>query len=291
MCEIGYRGRLFLFLVVLSMTLLVSHTVSLGQGPEIRNWLCYYGTVFGPDIYSRFDLVVLDGHKHPPLKHTAERRPILLGYISIGEVDVKGPLWPLAEGKSYLVKKNAFWDSWIVDIRDPAWQGLLFEKAIPSILGQGFDGLFLDTPDSSLSLLQGKDKKKFEGIEEALVGIVKRIRTTYPKKAIAINRGLPVLSAVAPYLDFVVVEDLFSYYAGHEKGYVKVDPESRKTLLTQVAGGLKANPGLIVLTLDYAGDGRIDLAREAIAFSREKGFIPYVSTYDLDQIFFYTLDP
>ncbi len=280
--------RLF-FVTTLVAALLGVAVASAGENPRIRTWLCYYGTLFGPDIYSRFDLVVLDGRKHPPLKHTREGRPILLGYLSIGEVDEKGSLWELARGQPYLVKRNVFWESWIVDVRDPAWQRLLFEVAIPAVLEQDFDGLFLDTPDSSLSLLHGKDKEKFKGIKDALKQIVRGIRERYPKKYIAINRGLPVLPRSAPYLDFVVVEDLYSYYAGHKEGYVRVSPETRSVLLNQVKAGLKVNPKLTVLTLDYAGNGQMALAKEAIAFSRERGFIPYVSTYELDQVFYYTL--
>lgn len=281
--------RLF-FVTTLVAALLGVAVASAGENPRIRTWLCYYGTLFGPDIYSRFDLVVLDGRKHPPLKHTREGRPILLGYLSIGEVDEKGSLWELARGQPYLVKRNVFWESWIVDVRDPAWQRLLFEVAIPAVLEQDFDGLFLDTPDSSLSLLHGKDKEKFKGIKDALEEIVRGIRERYPKKYIAINRGLPVLPRIAPYLDFVVVEDLYSYYAGHKEGYVRVSPETRSVLLNQVKAGLRVNPKLTVLTLDYAGNGQITLAKEAIAFSRERGFIPYVSTYELDQVFCYTFE-
>lgn len=280
--------RLF-FCAILVATFLGGAVADAGEKPNIQTWLCYYGSVFGPDIYSRFDLVVLDGHKHPPIKHTRKGHPILLGYISIGEADEKGPLWELARGQPYLVKRNAFWESWIVDVRDPAWQRLLFEVAIPAVLQQDFDGLFLDTPDSSLSLLHGKDREKFEGVEEALKEIVKGIRERYPEKYIAINRGLPVLPRIAPYLDFVVVEDLYSYHAGHKEGYVRVSPETRSVLLNQVKAGLRVNPELTVLTLDYAGNGQIALAKEAIAFSRERGFIPYVSTYELDQVFYYTL--
>lgn len=275
---------------ILAVFLLGLPGVNRGEDRKIANWLCYYGTIFGPRIYSRFDLVVLDAHRHPPLPNNSkDDRPILIGYLSIGEARVDGPYWDTAKGKPYLVKKNPFWNSWIVDIRDPAWQRHIFETAIPAIFKQGFDGLFLDTSDSSLSLLQGKDKEKFEGIEAALEQIVRRIRETYPDKYLCINRGLPLLPSIASYLDFVVLEDLYSYYAGHDKGYIKVDPEVREVLLGQIEEGMKGNPKLTVLTLDYAGDGQKALALEAIAFSRKRGFIPYVSTYELDQVFFYTL--
>ncbi|MFH1641378.1 MAG: endo alpha-1,4 polygalactosaminidase, partial [Nanoarchaeota archaeon] len=187
------------FIVLLLMSISVS-----GHDKIIkpRNWLCYYGTTFGPEIYSKFDIVVLDGYNHPPLEKTDQNYPLLLGYLSIGEVDIDGPFWKLAKDKSYLVRKNEFWDSWIIDIRDPDWQQLIFKTAIPHILNQGFDGLFLDTLDSSLSLVEGNEGRNYEGIETALQGIIRKIKQNYPDKIITVNRGLPVLSKIAKYIDF-----------------------------------------------------------------------------------------
>jgi len=199
-------------------------------------------------------------------------------------------LWEFAKDKPYLVKRDDFWDSWVVDIRDPSWQRLLFETAIPSVLEQGFDGLFLDTFDSSLSLLEGKDASKFRGTEEALREITMKIKAEYPGIFVAVNRGLPALPYFGKYIDFIVIEDLYSYYADHEQGYIKVDEATQKILLDQVSKGLQVNPEIIILTLDYVSDKQVEMAKNAISFSRKKGFIPYVSTYKLDQIHFYTLD-
>jgi len=256
---------------------------------NIKTWLCYYSNVFGYKFYSKFDLVVLDSHNHPPLKHNKKGKPFLISYLSIGEVDEEGPYWELAKEKSYLVKKNNFWNSWIVDIRDPAWQTLLFDVAIPAIFKQGFDGLFLDTPDSSLSLIEGKDKEKYKGVRTALKNIIQRMKETYPDKLIILNRGLPMLPQVASFIDFVLIEDLYSYYAGDDKGYIKVDKYTQDIHLEQVQKGLVVNPDMKILTLDYAGYNQKEMIKDAIAFSRKKGFIPYVSTYKLDQIFYYTL--
>jgi len=253
------------------------------QGTEKpHTWLCYYGDTFGFRHYAAFDLVVFDGRNHPPLKRRNGGSPTYLGYLNLGEIDLVDPLWSRAEGKSYLVKKNNDWDSWIVDIRDPAWQSLIFDHAIKDILPRGFDGLFIDTIDSSLSL-------QLDGTEDAVLHIIRKIKETYPGKLLAVNRGLPVLPRIAPFLDFVVVEDLYSCYSFDERRYMKVTRETRDILLKQVADGLKVVPDLTVLTIDYAGPGQSRLAEEAIAFSRSRGFVPYVSTYTLDQIFFYTL--
>ncbi|MFQ5963612.1 MAG: endo alpha-1,4 polygalactosaminidase [Candidatus Scalinduaceae bacterium] len=273
------------------IVIVASANISIADRIKIKNWLCYYGATFGPDIYSRFDLVVLDGTNHPPLPDRGnDDKPIILGYVSIGEVDVKSPFWSFAKDKPYLVKRDDFWDSWIVDIRDPSWQRLLFEISIPSVIEQGFDGLFLDTFDSSLSLLEGEDSEKFKGIEDALAEITKRIKAEYPEILVAVNRGLPALPYFAKNIDFVIIEDLYSYYAGHDKGYIKVDGTTQKILLEQVSKGLRLKPDLAVLALDYVSTEQSEIAKNAIRFSRKKGFIPYVSTYKLDQIFLYTLD-
>lgn len=275
----------------ISVVLLITVSGASIAGTEnIKNWLCYYGDTFGPDIYSRFDLVVLDGHKHPPLPEKGTPKPIILGYLSVGEVNVNSPLWPLAKGKSYLVKRNEFWDSWIVDIRSPMWQKLLFETAIPTILNEGFDGLFLDTFDSSLGLLTDQYENKYKGIKEALEEITGRIKREFPEKYVAVNRGLPSLPYIAKNIDIIVIENLFSYYAGHDKGYIRVDSNTQQILLDQVKKGLSIETKLSVLTLDYAGPEQHDMIIQAINNSRKRGFIPYVSTYELNKIYLYTLD-
>ncbi len=256
----------------------------------MKNWLCYYGASFGPDIYGKFDMVVLDGHNHPPLPDKKGGKPVVCGYLSLGEVNVNSYLWPLVKGKPFLVKKNEQWDSWIVDVRDAEWRRILFETALPDIFKQGFDGVFLDTIDSSLSLENGVNSSDFPGTSEALKDIIAGMRNKFPGKFIIVNRGLPLLPDIAANIDFVVVESLFSFYAGHAKGYIYVDHDTRQILLNQVEKGTGFNKKLVVLTLDYAGEDDFKLAKEAIEFSRKRGFIPYVSTYLLDQIFLHTLN-
>lgn len=257
--------------------------------PAISSWVCYYGDVFGPEIYTRFDLVVLDSRHHPQLPAAPDHPPIL-GYLSVGEVDTNGPFEKMVRHQDFLVTENPFWKSWIVDVRHPAWQRLLLLVAVPAIFEEGFDGLFLDTFDSSLHLLSLPDGQRFQGIREALLSIVKTIKSRYPDKWIAVNRGLPVLPDIAPWIDFVVYEDLYSYYNDQTKAYEKVSEESRTVLMPYIKKGLAANPALGLLSIDYADADQPEMALEAIRFARSKGFIPYVSTVELDQIFFYTLD-
>jgi uncharacterized protein (TIGR01370 family) len=211
--------------------------------------------------------------------------------VSIGEVDRKGPLWHLAKDQPFLLHTNQFWNSRLVDVRDRRWQRILFETAIPAVLNRGFDGLFLDTFDSALSLLYGKDAEIYEGVQDALIDITRKIRHSYPDKLIAINRGLPVLPAVAGQIDFIVAEDLFSFYSDEKKACVTVDPRTRKILIQQLEAGVRVNPKLTVLSLDYAEAQQVKLIKDAILFSKKRGFIPYVSTAKLDEIYYHALTP
>ena len=143
---------------------------------------------------------------------------------------------------------------------------------MPHVFERGFDGIFLDTFDSSLDLLHGNGETEYKGTRRALVEITKRIREEYPDKYIAVNRGLPILSDIARHIDFIIAEDLYSYYDDVKKGYVRVLPETRNILLNQIEAGLKVNPDLIVLSLDYAEETQTDIIQEAIAFSNKRGF-------------------
>ncbi len=285
------KMRLWIIFIVipLILTLFLGNLVY-AEKPEIKTWLCYYGKEFGPEVYLRFDLVVLDGHNHPLICHMGKSKPIILGYISVGEVAINGYLWPYVKGKSYLIRKNKLWNSWVVDVRNLEWQHLLFENAIPYVVKEGFDGFFLDTFDSSISLINDHKVKDPNGIKTSLKQIIHKIREKYPDKFIAVNRGLSLLPEIGRDIDFLVVEDLYSYYGGPKKGYIRVKKETQELLLQQIEMGLKVNPNLIVLTLDYAPPDRPDMAREAIAFSRKRGFIPYVSSYLLNEIYFYTIN-
>lgn len=243
-----------------------------------RHWLCYYGTDRDPDMYAAFDLIVFDGYYHPPLDSVRGGRPTILGYLSVGEIDGRGPYWDRVKDMRCLVKKNSRWDSWIVDVRDPAWQELVFTTFIPSISDGGFDGLLLDTFDSALTVADAGE------IRTALSGIVKKIRKAFPGLQLAVNRGLSVLPHIAADIDYLVVEGLYSVYDIANDSYVPVDAYTQDFLLRQIEEGRSRAPGLPVLTLDYASQDLTCLRAEAISFSRKKGFIPYVGTHNLDTI-------
>jgi uncharacterized protein (TIGR01370 family) len=257
--------------------------------PRPASWLCYYGLEAPLEAYGRFDLVVFDSTWHPDLVRREDGGPVLLGYLSAAEVLENGPHWARA-GEGTLIRKKPEWNSWVLDLRDPDWRAFLVREAVPSILEQGFDGILLDTLDSALALELWTDPDRYCGTREAAVRLVEDLRRARPDMVIAVNRALPVLGEIALCLDLLVLEGLSSIYGGPEAGYVPVEPEERRRLLDWLEAGLAKRPRLPVLTLDYAPEDRPDLVQEALGRALRKGFVPYVSTLELDRIYAHTLD-
>lgn len=274
--------RLYLIFAVIFCTLAFSAARE-ERPPRIQNWVCYYGSA-NHDSLKEFDLLVLDGFNHPSLNQFQNLKA--LGYFSIGEINIHHPLWPLVNKQDCLIQKNTNWNSWRIDIRNTAWQTLVFKKAIPFIAQKGFDGFFLDTLDSVIAL-EDASPKEFEASKAVLIKMIKKLRKMYPDKIIAVNRGLPILSEIANDIDYVLIEALSSYYDHRTRQYKTVDPREQNILLNQIRPSLQINPQLNVLTLDYALPEQKALIDSAIRFSRDQGFIPYVSTYKLDQVFLY----
>ncbi|MGE4553862.1 MAG: endo alpha-1,4 polygalactosaminidase [Desulfovibrionaceae bacterium] len=256
---------------------------------DITTWLCLYSTDFGPEEYGRFDLVVLDGVNHPSLEHRSPGQPVLLGYVSVGEEREDGPVWDLVQDQPFVAGRNDDWNSLVLDLRSPAWRGILLDRVIPEVLAQGFDGVFLDTMDSALALAHGEDKAKYQGMREAALSFLAEVRRRWPGIHIALNRGLELLPEAAPGLDSLLIEDLSFGYDFSEKAYRPVPSAVRDELVAAAHAARAANPKLTVLTLDYVEPGRKANIREAIRYSRSQGFVPYVSTLKLDQVFYYTL--
>lgn len=285
-----FLSRSFLLICLVSFMMLPPDARAFRFGDaKPETWVCYYGSRLGVKHYGRFDVAVLDGLNPPPLEKRDGKKPLLIGYVSVGEVHGSGVYWELAKNKPFLARENKEWNSWVADLRDQEWQTILMDRIVGAVAGRGFDGFFLDTIDSILHLTEGKEGKNYAGMEQAVVAFIKKLRSRYPDRIIAVNRGLRILPDIAADIDIIVVEDLYSYYDSGTKKYLRVNKETRDILLGQIERGMKANPRLVVFTIDYASPGQRSLAMEAIKFSRERGFVPYVGNYKLDKIYMHTL--
>lgn len=190
-----------------------------------------------------------------------------LAYLSIGEVE-PGRDYGQPIPQAWILGQNPNWGSFYVDASQPGWQDLVLSLA-RRYLERGFSGLFLDTLDTA---------DLYPQAASGLVQIVKRLREAFPEAILVQNRGFRLLPQTAPYLDGVMYENLSAMYRFDQGRYVPVDSDP-----SPVLPYLKR--GLVVLALDYAPPEDKALVERCYVRARELGFIPYVSTIQLDRVY------
>ncbi len=262
---------------------LFGRTFAFGGSNAVESWACYYGSEDRTDDLSGFDLLVSAPGGQDPAPLRAKGVKVLV-YVSLGEVAANGPYFEEAKHLDLLVRYNENWDSWVVDVRRPEWAELLFSRIIPDALSAGYDGLFFDTLDSPIDM-QRRDPDTYKGTERACVDLVRGIKIKFPKLLLCQNRGFEIVRRTAPYLNYLLIEGLSSSMDLSTSVRRDVSDEERNFLISKAKAALKVNSKLVVLTLDYVPAGEKQEILKAYDFSRKMGFIPYVSTPALNEVF------
>jgi len=248
-----------------------------------KRWAVAYSRDLTPEALRRFDLVVVD----PDVARTpGELRPPggrLLAYLSVGEVNETRTYFDHVRSQRWLIRENAAWrGSFLVDVRAPGWQRLLVDRIARGILDRGFDGFFLDTLDTA-EVLQRENADAYLGSIEAMAALVRALRTAYPRAVLLSNNAFEVIDHVAPLLDGVVAESLFTTYDASTRLYHPVSPFRRSEKVAALRE-LRRRHGTPIFTLDYAGLHDAALRASAYDASRALGFIPYVGAVDLQDV-------
>lgn len=257
------------------------------SGQEVKEsfrWTVYYDNKEPEEAFKDFDILVFDGEEHPPLFQLLDQGKQPLGYLSLCECKSIDPFFPELKKQGLLVQENANWSgSYIMDVRGLSWNKRILENLIPRILHHGFEGIFIDTVDNA-GYLENKDPKKYAGMRKSAINIIKSIRHHYPHIVIMLNRGYDILEEVAPYVDIVLGESVYTDYNFKKKEYF-INEES---LFQQQVQTLKKaqtiNPNLKVFTLDYWPEDDWKGIVKIYAKQRENGFHPYVSTINLNKV-------
>lgn len=236
---------------------------------DIGSYAVYYGRSAG-DVakLSNYDLAIVQ----PSTLTTAQLKALhaegtrVAAYLTIGELDPKNPQagqvkpeWVLGENKN--------WGSKFIDASQPGWQALVAAQAA-DLMRQGYDGLFLDTLDTA---------DLYPQVGLGLIKIVQNLRAQFPDALLIQNRGFGLLSQTAPSLDAVMYESFSSSYDFGTKAYASTsgDPGFVQAL---------SKRGLVVLSLDYALPTQTAVITRNFERARSFGFIPFVSTINLDQL-------
>lgn len=248
------------------------------------NWVVYYSDQAKPRDFDAYQLLVLDSHYHPNLQELKERGKTLLGYISLGEVEQHRPWFKKVKKEGILLKENRHWKgSFYVDLRDKRWTKRVIEELVPRLLRKGFDGLFLDTLDNPGDL-ERDDPKRYAGMVQAGVNLVKTLRRHYPDMPIMMNRGYELLPQVAKDINMELGESVYADYDFETGRNGYVEEAVYREQVTGLQQAQKINPHLAVYTLDYWDPEDKEGIAGIYAEQRRNGFLPYVSTIELDQL-------
>jgi uncharacterized protein (TIGR01370 family) len=265
--------------------ILLTHTLSAADTK--KNWAIYYGyDVNVVEELLPFNLVVLDNERHPSLEGLREDTITTLAYLSLVEVQKHRRYYEKVK-KLGLLLDETYNSNPVIDIRNKLWAKLIIEEIIPSILYQRFDGIFLDTLDDAENL-ENKDPVKYKGFKKAAEQLVKAIRLNYPTSKIMMNRALYLLPQMAQDIDMEVLESIYTTYDPVDKSYLFVPEEHYKSIIDMLHRIQEQNPKLEIFTLDYWYRNDPEKIKEIYRTQRKQGFVPYVTTIELDTI---TLEP
>lgn len=238
----------------------------------------YSATV--PDEAARLhDTLIVHPEAQIDLANVRRQNATALAYLSIGEVAADAPYRDeVLQKKLPFAGRNPVWNSDLIDLADKRWTDYLVDTLAADIVRKGFDGFFLDTVDSVLAVAPG-DAERTAVLRDAVVRLVRRLKTQFPGKQIVINRGFFALEAVKESLSGVLAESLYSTYDFATKTYRAVPAEETASLLRELRRSAAA--GLDVYVIDYVAPDDFATADRTAARIQQEGFKAFVSTPDL----------
>jgi len=190
---------------------------------DVEKWfiLLDYGSL-GSDINPydilEYDMAIVDPDNHFPIEFLKDQI-ILIAYVSLGEAEIYRKYWEKIKNEEWVLGDNPDWKgNFYVDVRSKEWMDIIIDEVIPPIIEQGFKGIFMDTLDTSI-MLEDEDPEKYEGVNDAMVELVKGIHEKYPDLYLISNNGFAILGTVSPYLSGALAEDIYTMPDFDNGGY------------------------------------------------------------------------
>jgi uncharacterized protein (TIGR01370 family) len=245
--------------------------------------VCYTNRPAAADL-AAYDVVVLDPHLHPPLGPLIERNRTVLAYLSLTQLHRDRAHFSTLRRAGVVLEAHPIWsDAHYLDFRRPEWSRLVLESLVPEALEQGFTGLFLDTLDDA-ELLEAQDPARHRGMTAAAVRLVRAIRHQYPQAVLMVNRGYAVVPEIAGSIDILLGESVITTFDAGTRDYRRVTDAGAKWQIDRLRDARRINPGLKLFTLDYWDPADLEGVRRIYREQRDQGFVPYVSTPELDAL-------
>ncbi len=281
------------------------------QWDDIRSYQCTYASdqLLDSSLLSGYDALILEPEavSVQKLNEIRSQNPnaFLIGYFSIGETsallkDSRGrPLDIYFLDKRGKPIQNPIWGSYYVDAGKPLWHQMVLEQYLPAIFARGYDGVFLDTVDTSANI-------QFVDSASGMSSLIKKINITFFDKLIVINRGFHLLlgnsNDVSGSIDGVMFESYSSTWYPEYHIYPEGESdynwtESITNQLNSIRwqynedGSVKRVDGMPVksstyfnvLAHDYATSSQISIMQYCVDRAYSKAFVPSLGTMNLNE--------
>ncbi len=237
---------------------------------------------------SGYDLVVIDLTRDgatdyftlEEIRNVQATGKIVLAYFEIGAIENYRPEWSETPADLKLGPVEGWPDEQYVRYWDPRWWPIVRGR-VDQALAAGFDGAYLDMVVSYEEISTRKAGMDVDARAQAMVNLIAAVSAYAKERNPAfkiVPQNAPELYVWPGYLDAIDglgVEELY-FRATDKPCTARWCAENREaTLAVRAAGKL-------VLTVDYAT--RPNNVRAAYTQSRADGFVPYVTTVELDRL-------
>jgi len=240
-----------------------------------KSALVYYGNSFSYCCLSDKTYIIV----HPDIvdihsKNFKKYRDNIYAYVSIVEADKYEKV-----KKSWIKAENKMWGSKVLDISNKEYQKYLLEK-IEKLRKKGFKNFFFDTLDSYH--LYAKKPQEIKKAQDAIVEFIHKVHKKYPDSKIVVNRGFDIIDRIHNDIVAVLFESYYRGLGDAKHPYKKVSESDRKWLDIQIKKIKRYKKDIIVV--DYLPLEKLYSKAGTILFKKlkNKGFIPYISTRDLN---------
>jgi len=261
--------------ILLLFTLFVSFSIASG---EKKSALVYYGDDISWSMVGVHDYIIVEPEHIDVYSHGFKTyREKIYAYVSLGEMQ---PSLHYAKKikSSWITGKNSAWKSKIMDLSNSEYRTFMLNEVITPLYKKGYRNFFFDTLDSYQ--ISTKGSKQLQKQVDGLTDLILSVHKKYPQSKLILNRGFEVFKKVEDAVEAVLFE---SYYYGLDKNlhYTKVS-ENDRAWLDEKLKPIRQS-GKPIIALDYMDDLQDPGMTKHIHQLESKGFIPYISTKELDR--------